>query len=55
MIDLKTTSPNAIYTDHCKRGELAYQVDLDTGRAIFFPHKTANRKNECGNQEIRNF
>ena len=41
MIDLKTTSPNAIYTDHCKRGELAYQVDLDTGRAIFFPRVIA--------------
>ncbi len=41
MIDLKTTSPNAIYTDYCTRGELAYQVDLDTGRAIFFPRVIA--------------
>jgi uncharacterized OB-fold protein len=41
MIDLKTQSPNAIYTAHCKRGELAYQVDLDTGKAIFFPRVLA--------------
>ena len=41
MIDLKTQSPNAIYTEHCKRGELAYQVDLDTGKAIFFPRVLA--------------
>lgn len=41
MIDLQTQSPNAIYTEHCKRGELAYQVDLDTGKAIFFPRVLA--------------
>ena len=41
MIDLKTSSPNAIYSEHCTRGELAYQVDLDTGRAIFFPRVLA--------------
>ena len=37
MPDLKTKSPNAVYTDHCKAGELAYQVDLDTGKAVFYP------------------
>ncbi len=41
MIDLKTQSPNAIYTEHCKRGELVYQVDLDTGRAVFYPRVIA--------------
>ena len=41
MIDLKTKSPNAIYTDHCKAGELAYQVDLQTGRAVFYPRVIA--------------
>jgi len=41
MIDLKTQSPNAIYTAHCQAGELAYQVDLDSGKAVFYPRVIA--------------
>ncbi len=39
--DLKTTSPNATFVEHCRRGELAYQVDLDTGAAVFYPRVIA--------------
>ena len=41
MIDLKTSSPNAIYSEHCTRGELAYQVDPDIGATVFYPRVTA--------------
>ena len=41
MIDLKTVSPNAVYAEHCRRGELAYQVDVGTGAAVFYPRVMA--------------
>ena len=41
MIDLTTTSPNAIYAAHCKAGQLAYQVDLDSGKSVFYPRVVA--------------
>ena len=37
----QTTSPLAAYTAHCERGELAYQVCTDDGRAVFFPRVIA--------------
>lgn len=41
MIDLQTKSPNAVYTEHCTAGELAYQVDTQTGKAVFYPRVMA--------------
>ena len=41
MIDLKTKSPNAIYTDYCRAGTLAYQIDMETGKAVFYPRVIA--------------
>jgi hypothetical protein len=41
MDDLKTASPGATYAAHCARGELAYQVDVETGAAVFFPRVMA--------------
>lgn len=41
MIDLTTTSPNAVYTEHCKAGDLAYQVDLNSGKPVFYPRVVA--------------
>jgi uncharacterized protein len=37
MDDAITRSPLDIYVEHCRRGELAYQVCEDDGRVIFFP------------------
>jgi Predicted nucleic-acid-binding protein containing a Zn-ribbon len=34
-------SPLAIYQEHLDRGELAYQVSLSDGRAVFFPRVIA--------------
>ena len=34
-------SPLAIFQDHCEKGELAYQVDPDSGRAVFYPRTVA--------------
>ena len=31
------TSPLSIFTDHMRRGELAYQFSPAAGRAVFFP------------------
>jgi uncharacterized OB-fold protein len=31
------TSPTETYLDYCRRGELAYQVCEDDGRAVFYP------------------
>ncbi len=39
--DLKTGSPNATYVAHCRRGELAYQIDSETGQAVFYPRVIA--------------
>ena len=41
MPDLTKVSPLGTYYEHCKKGELAYQVDLDTGKAVFFPRAVA--------------
>jgi|ERR1043166_4657797 uncharacterized OB-fold protein len=37
MNDLKTQSPLGTYLEHCKRGELAYQVCTDDNSAVFYP------------------
>lgn len=34
-------SPLAIYQEHLDRGELAYQVSMSDGRAVFFPRVIA--------------
>ena len=31
------TSPLATFRDHLSRGELAYQIDEETGQAVFYP------------------
>ena len=41
MSDLRTGSPNATYAAYCAKGELAYQVDVETGAAVFFPRVMA--------------
>lgn len=41
MDDLRTASPGATYAAHCAKGELAYQVDTSTGRAVFYPRVIA--------------
>jgi uncharacterized OB-fold protein len=40
MQDLKKTSPLGTYIEHCKKGELAYQVAGD-GKPVFFPRLVA--------------
>ena len=40
MEDLKKKSPLGTYIDHCKKGELAYQVTKD-GKPVFFPRAVA--------------
>jgi len=39
--DLTQQSPLGIYLEHCKRGELAYQVCTDDGSAVFYPRAVA--------------
>jgi len=34
-------SPHAIYAEYCRRGQLAYQVRLDDGAAVFHPRLVA--------------
>ncbi len=41
MQDLKTGSPLATFIEHCRKGELAYQVCADTGEAVFYPRVVA--------------
>lgn len=41
MSDLTQQSPLGIYYEHCKRGELAYQVCSDDNRPVFFPRAVA--------------
>lgn len=41
MPDLTQQSPLGIYLEHCKRGELAYQVCTDDGSAVFYPRAVA--------------
>lgn len=39
--DLSILSPRARFLVHCARGELAFQRDPSTGRAIFYPRMAA--------------
>jgi len=41
MNDLKTESPLGGFIEHCKRGELAYQVCTDDGTPVFYPRVVA--------------
>ena len=41
MQSLKENSPLNIYYEHCKKGELAYQVCTDDGTPVFFPRVVA--------------
>ena len=43
MPDLKQSSPLGVYIEHCKKGELAYQVCTDDGTPVFFPRAVAPR------------
>ena len=38
---LKERSPLSVYLEHCRKGELAYQVCTDDNTAIFFPRTVA--------------
>lgn len=38
---LKERSPVGIYLEHCKKGELVYQVCTDDNTAVFFPRAVA--------------
>lgn len=40
---LKQQSPLGIYLEHCKKGELAYQVCTDDDKPVFFPRVAAPR------------
>ena len=40
-VSLTERSPLGVYLEHCKKGELAYQVCKDDGRTIFFPRAVA--------------
>jgi uncharacterized OB-fold protein len=41
MSDLKQQSPLGRYIEHCKKGELAFQVRGDDGSPVFFPRVVA--------------
>lgn len=41
MYDLKQQSPYGVYLEHCRKGELAYQICADDGKAVFFPRVVA--------------
>jgi len=41
MPDLKQNSPLNTYIEHCKKGELAYQVCRDDDTPVFFPRLVA--------------
>jgi hypothetical protein len=43
MQDLKQHSPHGIYLEHCRKGELAYQVSARDGKAVFYPRVSAPR------------
>ena len=38
---LKEQSPLAVYLEHCRKGELAYQVCIDDNKPVFFPRVVA--------------
>jgi uncharacterized OB-fold protein len=37
MPDRMLTSPHQQYVEFCQRGQLAYQVDGESGQAVFYP------------------
>lgn len=41
MDDLKTQSPFGMYLEHCRKGELAYQVCTEDGTPVFYPRVVA--------------
>ena len=41
MIDLMKESPLGVYLEHCKKGELAYQVCKDDNKPFFYPRAVA--------------
>lgn len=41
MDDLKKQSPLGVYMEHCRNGELAYQVCRDDGAVVFYPRAVA--------------
>jgi hypothetical protein len=41
MIDLMKESPLGVYLEHCKKGELAYQVCKDDNKPVFYPRAVA--------------
>jgi uncharacterized OB-fold protein len=41
MPDLKKSSPLGVFIEHCKKGELAYQVCTDDNTPVFFPRIVA--------------
>ena len=41
MPDLMQKSPYGIFLEHCKKGELAYQVDRTNGKPVFYPRAVA--------------
>jgi uncharacterized OB-fold protein len=41
ILSLKERSPLGIYLEHCRKGELAYQVCTDDNTAVFFPRAVA--------------
>ena len=43
MQSLKEQSPLGVYLEHCKKGELAYQVCTDDDTAVFYPRAVAPR------------
>ena len=52
MTDLLKQSPLGVYVEHCKKGELAYQVCTDDNTPVFFPRAVAP-KTGSGNLEWR--
>jgi uncharacterized OB-fold protein len=41
MPDLMKQSPYGVFLEHCKKGELAYQISTDDGKAVFYPRVAA--------------
>lgn len=39
--ELKKQSPHGIYLEHCRKGELAYQVCTDDNTPVFYPRFVA--------------
>ena len=41
MPDLMKQSPYGVFLEHCKKGELAYQVSAGSGKPVFYPRAVA--------------